>query len=154
MFALFSIDFENNPLKLNVFLNYIRDIEANGSHGHFKQAIGRYDGKTEHCFLCTKPDFEKYIRGTVYIAGQESVLWIASGNKQEAHLEYFATPTAAGMLIGMGCMHEVSKEEAEASGAFTYRPDLGVYWIAKEGNPDTVCDTVNGIELAYSMAAE
>lgn len=139
-YALFSIDFENNPLKMNVFLNHIRALEAAGSHGHFVQAIGRYNGKAEHCFICTKTDFENHIRGSVFIAGQESVLWIASGNKAEAHLEYFETSHAAGMLVGMGSMHQVSKEEAFASDGFTYRPDLGLYWVAKEGNNDKVYD--------------
>ena len=76
--------------------------------------------------------FEERIRDTVFIAEQESILWVASGNKQEAHLEYLAD----GRIEPIGSMHSVCKEEAMQSEAYTHDPITGNYWVAKQGNND------------------
>ena len=131
MYTLFTIDFEHNPLRMNVFNNFLRQCEKT-SDGNFVPIIGCYKGKLENAFICTQSDFNRFIRGTVYIVGQESVLHIASGNKQEAHLEYLAD----GRRESLGSMHQVTREEAMASDGWTYRPDLDIYWVAKKGNPD------------------
>lgn len=131
--VIFSIDFENNPHKLNIFMNRIAEAEAFGQlEGHILPMLGKYKGKTEHCFICRRDDFDKHIRGSEYIKGQESIMTVASGNKMEVGLEYLAD----GRIVDLGCMHEGCKEEAMQADSWTYRPDMDVYWIAKKGNPD------------------
>lgn len=58
---------------------------------------------------------------------------VASGNKMEVGLEYL---NGKRKIVDLGCMHEVCREEAMQADAWTYRPDMGVFWIAKKGNPD------------------
>lgn len=132
--VIFSIDFENNPHKLNIFMNRIAEAEAFGQlEGHILPMLGKYKGKTEHCFICRRDDFDKHIRGSEYIKGQESIMMVASGNKMEVRLEYLDQRSPP---VGLGCMHEVCREEAMQADAWTYRPDMDVFWIAKKGNPD------------------
>ena len=131
--VIFTIDFENNPLRMNVFMNRIAEAKAFGQlRGDILPMLGKYNGKAEHCFICTLEDFDNHIRGSEYIKRQESILLVASGNKMEVGLEYLAT----GRVVDLGCMHEVCPEEAAQAPAWSYRPDMGVYWIAKKGNPD------------------
>lgn len=153
-FTIFSIDFKNNPLRMNVFMNYLALCKRAGMSGNVIPMIGSYKGQMEHSFICNRSDFDLFIRGTVYIRGQESVLHVASGNKMETHLEFLAD----GTLVALGSMHEVSREQAMASDAWTYRPDMGVYWVAKEGNPDILPPRegwpAHVEEVPYAMAAE
>ena len=130
-YVIFTIDFENNPHRMNIFMNFIAE-KAPDMAGNVLPMIGCYKGKREHSFICREDDFNEFIRNTAFMRGQESILIVASGNKMEAVLEYLSD----GRIVGLGCMHEVCKEEAMQAEAWTYRPDLDVYWIAKEGNPD------------------
>lgn len=129
--VIFSIDFENNPLRMNVFKNYCAEI-ADRMQGHVLDMIGCYNGKREHSFICRMDDFDEFFRGSIFLAGQESIMTVASGNKMEVGLEYLAD----GRIVDLGCMHEVCEEEAMQASAWSYRPDLKTYWIAKRGNPD------------------
>lgn len=136
--VIFSIDFENNPLRMNVFKNYVAE-HSHMMNGHVLDMIGSYEGKREHCFICRLDDFDQLFRNSAYLAGQESVLLVASGNKMEVGIEYLKDVSryrTKGKVIDLGCMHEVCEEEAKQSPSWTYRPDLKSYWIAKRGNPD------------------
>lgn len=135
--VIFSIDFENNPLRMNVFKNYCASI-ADQMQGNIVDMLGCYKGKREHCFICRLDDFDAYFRTSVYLRGQESIMLVASGNKMEVGLEYL-TPygdSRSNHVQDLGCMHEVCREEAMQADAWTYRPDMDVFWIAKKGNPD------------------
>jgi len=131
MYTIFTIDFENNPHHMNVFSNFIAGLNGKAT-GTFLPMIGSYEGKKEHCFICRTDDFEAYIRGTIYIKGQDSILHVAQGNKMEAWLEYLDDRKD----VQLGHMHQVCEEEARASADWTYSPSLNAYWIAKEDNPD------------------
>ncbi len=131
MYAIFSIDGQDNPFNLNIFHNYIAELEIN--HGSkVVHRIGCYKGQKENCYVTNLATFMQHISNTAYIAEQESVLWVASGNKQEAHLEYLAD----GRIEPIGSMHSVCKEEAMQSEAWTHDPITGNYWVAKQGNND------------------
>lgn len=130
--VIFSIDFENNPLRMNVFKNYYASI-ADQMQGNIVDMLGCYKGKREHCFICRLDDFDAYFRTSVYLRGQESIMLVASGNKMEVGLEYLDGKRKS---VDLGCMHEVCREEAMQADAWTYRPDMDVFWIAKKGNPD------------------
>lgn len=135
--VIFSIDFENNPHRMNIFKNYIAE-NHHRMNGNVVDMIGCYKGKREHCFICRLDDFDQLIRGSAFIAGQESILLVASGNKMEVGLEYLKPPVGFDdwKVVDLGCMHEVCREEAMQAENWSYRPDLDVYWIAKKGNPD------------------
>jgi len=130
-YVIFTIDFEHNPHRQNIFMNYLAE-RASEMVGNVIPMLGSYKGVAENSFICRKDDFDKHLRWSVFLSGQESILHVASGNKMEATLEYLAD----GSMVPLGCMHQVCKEEAMQAEAYSYRPDLDIYWIAKQGNPD------------------
>ncbi len=125
---IFSIDSESNPVNYFAFLGYI------APRAPCVAAIGCYKGQTEKAFIMDSADFDKHVKDSGFVDGQESFLYVASGNKMESVLFY----PASGKRVAIGCMRAVAPEIALASEAWTYRPDLGVYWIARKGNPDRV----------------
>jgi len=133
-YVIFSIDNEDNPHSMHIFRGYIRMVRESYKTSNLIPCVGSYKGKKENAFMWSLQDFNKHIRGSVYVEHQESILHVASGNKMEASLEYL-DPDGQ-FYEFLGCMHQVCKEEALASEAYTYRPDLYMYWVAKHGNPD------------------
>lgn len=125
---IFSIDNEANPVNYHAFMGYM------ANRAPCIAAIGCYKGQTEKAFIMDSADFDKHVKDSGFVTAQESFLYVASGNKMEATLFY----PASGERVAIGCMHSVEADVALASDAWTYRPDLGVYWIAREGNPDRV----------------
>ena len=131
-YVIFSIDNESNPMALKAFEGYIHDIQFDCASDLYTKLVGCYKGQKENAWIWSLEDFNEHLRGRVWIAEQESILHVASGNKMEATLEYLDnTPN-----VELGCMHQVCRAEALASEAYTYRPDLDIYWVAKHGNPD------------------
>lgn len=138
MSVIFSIDSEANPLIKAAFVAHVSGLPLQGG---FVQCIGSYKGAREFAFMMDSGDFAEFVAGSEWIKGQESVLHVASGNKQEATLEFLQS----GKMEGIGCMVNVSRDDAMAQDAWTYRfpdeffPD-GAYFIAREGNPDSYQD--------------
>jgi len=132
-YVIFSIDNEDNPFAMHLFMDYIDMVRSRAKTSNLIPCVGSYRGQKENALMWSLKDFNEHIRGTIFVAQQESILHVASGNKMEAELEYLQKPT---FNFFIGCMHQVCKEEALASEAYTYRPDLNMYWVAKHGNPD------------------
>lgn len=129
-FVIFSIDKEDNPIFLSAFKSYIANCDMDGDN--CLPVIGCYKGQIERAFIINAKHFDKYVKPSGFVDNQESFLQVASGNKMEAVLLFPAT----GARVSLGSMHQVDEAEAKACEAWTYRPDMGVYWIAREGNPD------------------
>lgn len=138
MSVFFSIDNEANPIIRAAFVAHVSALSLAGG---FLQCLGVYKGQSEFSFAMDSGDFDQYVKGSEWIKGQESVLHVASGNKQEAILEFLQS----GEFVGIGCMKNVSREEAIAAGDYTFRfPDQffpdGAYFVAFDGNPDSYVD--------------
>ena len=132
-FIIFSVDNEANPINRAAFVSYIANCDKRGA---CVPVIGCYKGVREFSWIIHKDDFDKYVKNSGFVDNQESFLQVASGNKMETVLLF----PASGERVPLGCMHQVDESEALASDAWTYRPDMGVYWIAKSGNPDFDCE--------------
>jgi hypothetical protein len=134
MSVIFSIDNESNPVIRAAFVAFVSSLPLIGG---FRQCFGVYKGQGENAFMMDTGDFNAFVKGSDWVKNQESFLYVASGNKQEATL-YFP---ANGEKLALGCMHNVDREEALALGDYTFRfPDeyfpKGAYFVAREGNPD------------------
>ena len=134
-YVIFSIDNEDDPSSIYTFAARIGRVRNRAKTSNLIPCVGSYKGQKENAFMWSLKDFNDHIRGTIFVAQQESILHVASGNKMEAELEYLQ-PDAVTTHEFIGCMHQVCKEEALVSDAYTYRPDLNMYWVAKHGNPD------------------
>lgn len=128
-YVIFSID-DQSPMGV---LNFLKHFNERDTKGTVVQCVGSYKGETEWSFLTLWEDFRDHVAFHNFVGGQESVLRISECNKQYAQLLY-----QDGAEQSLGSLKSVSKEEALKHDAWTYRPDLDVYWIAVQGNPDTV----------------
>lgn len=135
-YVIFSIDNEDNPFAMHLFMDYIDMVRSRAKTSNLIPCVGSYNGQKENAFMWSLNDFNAHIRGSIFVTRQESILHVASGNKMEAELEYLQPDAAILTHEFIGCMHQVCKEEALVSAAYTYRPDLNMYWVAKHGNPD------------------
>lgn len=141
-YTIFSIDKQSSPIWVNAFVGWFRSF---GGVGEIVPVIGCYKGETEVGFICHSDDFDKYVWGTLWVSQQESVMRVSECNKQYAKLEYGdfgidkeLNTAPVNYMEGLGSLRCVTEEVAKAQDGWTYRPDLGQYWVAVEGNPDIV----------------
>lgn len=144
-YCIFSID-DQSPLGRNQFIGWFKGMAQAGLlTGELIPLIGYYKGQTEYSYIChTKNMYEIVAAG--FIDGQESVMLVSECNKQYARLAY-----SDGRTEGIGSLKSVNAEEALKHEAWTYRPDMDVYWIAVDGNPDTLPVTTSQVDLTYAQ---
>jgi hypothetical protein len=67
------------------------------------------------------------------VQNQESVLLVEDGHHGEmyASLYYMSKGECDGEHVYLGLLKSVDKSVALAQDAWTYRPDLNIYWIAQ-----------------------
>lgn len=144
-YVIFSIDNSTDPHSVHRFSEWLAYMKtAQRLEGKVIRCVGRWQGQDEVSFISRLDDFIK-IEEAGFCNEQEAVIHVASGNKMEACLVY-----QDGSREGIGCMHEVSAEEALLAEGYTYRPDMDVYWVAKEGNPDRVPGQADGVVFKSS----
>lgn len=104
-----------------------------GYRSNFARVTGSYKGEKEKALVCTLDTFILLLKGYPdAIANQESFLFTTRCNKLYAQLIYSdGRPDEQ-----LGSLHAVSEDEAKTNEAWSYRPDMGIYWVAKMGNPD------------------
>jgi len=134
-YTIFSIDNVSDLHSMAKFLRHVDTLRAMSQlRGNMIQCIGSYKGELEVSFMCRSDDFEAYILNSGYVDNQESILRVSECNKQYAELYFLAEQGR----VSIGSLKSVDKATAMGHDAWTYRPDLNTYWIAVDGNPDTV----------------
>ena len=128
-FIIFAIDNGTDDLRASNFEQAFNDFD--GRKGNLVKCLGYWEGVAEPSYIALREDFENIAKAGGWVDQQICTLAVTSCNKQYAQLEY-----PCGKLEQLGSMHEVTREEALASVGYTYRPDLNIYWVAKQGNPD------------------
>tara|TARA_Y100000296_G_scaffold66371_1_gene78414 strand:+ start:40738 stop:41256 length:519 start_codon:yes stop_codon:yes gene_type:complete len=126
-YIIAAID-DQSPLGVNQFMGHMTGQKLVGS---VFPCVGSYNGKQEWSFLMDQRDFLEH--ALPFCSGQESILKISECNKQYATLAF-----RDGTEKGIGSLKSVSQEEALKHASWTYRPDLKLFWIAVNGNPDTI----------------
>lgn len=133
-YVIFSIDNVHDLHTLAKFTHHI-DVQRALRHmkGDMKLCIGSYKGVLETSFIMTEHDFGALIEGSIYIEQQESVLLVEDGHKGEmyASLHYLSKGVCDGEHVSLGRLKSVDKSVALGKDAWTYRPDLNVYWITE-----------------------
>jgi hypothetical protein len=133
--VIFSIDNGENPNTALLFESSFNNHPKRSSN--LIHTEGSYEGTPEKSYICNRKDFNEIVVDWGWVNNQHCVLGVTSCNKAYAQLEYInGCFDQSGDIEQIGCMHSVTKEEALSSSAYTYRPDLDLYWIAKTGNPD------------------
>jgi hypothetical protein len=99
----------------------------------FRKVTGCYKGVKERALVCSKGTFlELLMNSPELVENQESILVTTRCNKLYASLMFFKD----GSRLELGSLHTLPKEEALSCDAWSYRPDLGKYFVAKRGNPN------------------
>ena len=127
--VIFSIDNASDPRTLRKFIKMVDDLKAVGKlQGDFKVCFGMWKGLLEHSFLMSDVDFWTYVGDSDWVKTQEAFMIVEVGPKgnQSAYILDFTGK------IYMGELKEVSFKEAAKHDGWTYRPDLGLYWIVEE----------------------
>lgn len=114
----------------------VKEFLDNNNIG-FKELQGCYKGVEEDSFIINI-DFMHYVKLAGILDGEESVLILdqEDGGKRPAYLLYmkdyyaFERDNDDSVLQSIGRMQEVPEEVAKAADAYSYRPDLGKYFLA------------------------
>lgn len=126
-YVIFSID---NVSDLHTKAKFLRHIDTQNALGYLKGnmvlCIGCYKGILEDSFLLRSDDFDKWVRNSGYVNGQESVLHVR-GKDMHCEFEFLQ-----GGCDSVGRLVQVTAQEAFKSDGWTYRPDLNIYWIIEE----------------------
>lgn len=131
-------------------------IKANPAlEGGIMPVFGSWRGRVEQSFVMDTDDFKAHVLHSGMVDNQEAFLVVSSCNKAYAKLWYPREEGTDACWIGVGCMHQVDKDEAMASEGWTYRPDMNAYWVCKTGNPDrSVGQIMQDTHITVPMAAE
>ena len=125
-YVIFSIDKAWDLHTKAKFLRYIDTQRALGElKGNMVLCIGSYKGVLEDSFILRADDFDRFVRPSHYVSGQESVLHVR-GKDMHCKLEIFYEG-----YVNLGRMVQMTKEEAYKQDGWTYRPDLNIYWSVK-----------------------
>jgi phage tail tube protein FII len=102
--------------------------------GDMKICVGAYKGVLETSFIMTERDFATFIEGSEYVLNQESVLLVEDGHRGNtyASLHYLSRGVRDGEHVDLGLLKSVDKSVALMQDAWTYRPDLNIYWITED----------------------
>lgn len=135
-YTIFAIDAEGIESHRILFEKAFADSDA--TRGNLIPMIGAYKGVEENSYICLTSDFEAFVKPNGYVDLQESVLRVSECNKRYAELLF-----RDGSREFIGCLKDVPENVARAHDAWSYRPDMGVYWIAVDGNPDHIMEGVD-----------
>jgi len=133
-YVIFSIDDAHDMHTLSKFLHSMDVHKAmQRMQGDMKLCVGSYKGVLEQSFILTERDFGAFVEGGEFVQCQESVLLIEDGHYGEvyASLQYLSVGMRDGEHVSLGLLKSVDKSVALEQDAWTYRPDLNIYWITE-----------------------
>ena len=133
-YVIFSIDNVHDVYTLAKFTHQM-DVHRvmQRMQGEMKICVGAYKGVLEQLFIMTERDFGAFVEAGDHVQNQESVLLVEDGHHGEmyASLWYLDRGLRDGEHVSLGLLKSVDKSVALAQDAWTYRPDLNIYWIAQ-----------------------
>lgn len=134
-YVIFSIDDVHEVHTLAKFTHTV-DVHRvmQRMQGDMKICVGAYKGALETSFIMTEYDFAAFIEGSEYVLNQESVLLLEDGHRGNtyASLHYLSRGVRDGEHVSLGLLKSVDKSVALMQDAWTYRPDLNIYWITED----------------------
>ena len=134
-YVIFSID---NVHEVHTLAKFTHTVDVHRvmqrMQGEMKICVGAYKGALETSFIMTERDFASFIEAGEYMQNQESVLLVEDGHKGEmyASLWYLNRGLRDGEHVSLGLLKSVDKSVALVQDAWTYRPDLNIYWITED----------------------
>ena len=134
--VLFSIDKVNDIHTLAKFLRYFDTQRAmKKTKDQLIQCIGCYEGKVDLSFICSEDDYIDHILPLEFTKYQECVLWIENNSLEtwsvHPSLDWRERDDQDYLIDYVGVFRPVSKKKALKKNAWTYRPDIDTWFVAK-----------------------
>jgi hypothetical protein len=126
--VIFSIDNVSSLHTMATFTRFLDTKRAMGKLvGSVTLCVGSYKGKMEPSFMMNEVDFNKFIRGTDWIADQESILNVPGDVRQPCTLEYLGSS----YVVAMHPMVGVAWSVAKYLDGWTYVPATRKYFTCE-----------------------
>lgn len=93
----------------------------------FKNLEGCYKGQTEDSYIVCASHFA-VLNKSGLLKDEESILLLGTETKEGRHAQLLFMQSFE--RVALGFLKAVSKDEALASDAYTYRPDVDTYYLA------------------------
>ena len=126
--VIFSID---NVASLHTVATFTRFLDTKRAMGKLADSVtmcvGSYFGELEPSFMMSRADFFEFIRGTDWVADQQSVLHVPGDVRQPCTLEY----QDSGHIETLGRMREISYNLAKSIESWTYVQATGKYFTCE-----------------------
>jgi len=126
-YVIFSID---NCTDVHVLAKFLRHVDTKRAlgymRGEMKLCLESYEGVLEQSFLMRRDDFDAIVQPFGYVDGQECLM-VVSGKRMHSWLLY-----SDGDVKPLGYLKQVTKDQALAKDAWTYRMDINAYFIIEE----------------------
>ena len=125
-YTIFSIDNVSDWHTVSKFMRHIDTLASMGkTKGNFIQCIGKWKDSLESSFLCLTEDFVAHVKPFGYVDKQECVMQVSGEGRMRCQLVW-----ADGSIESIGHLHSYKSVEGLNAEGWTYRPDLGLYWVA------------------------
>ena len=143
-YVIFAIDNDDNVHINAKFLRYVDERQVMGKmKGKMKLCIGSYKGKLERSYIMRWDDFMEHIAESGYVDKQESILILRDGyyGKVYATLKFNSAynsdwpaefPNVGYDDLFLGEFKSIPAHQAQYEEAWTYRPDLDLYYVCEE----------------------
>lgn len=134
-YVIFAIDNDDDAHTNAKFMRHMDTLDAMSKmRGNMKLCIGSYKNKLERSYLVRFDDFFDHVAESGYVDDQESILVLRDGyyGRTYATLKYEFVRDKAESDEFLGLFKHRPADEAMAGDAWTYRPDLDLYFITEE----------------------
>ena len=138
-YTIFSIDGQFNDAIRRTFEKRFREDPR--TVGNLVKLVGCYKKTREHSYICYTADFNSFVMPMGYVVNQECILTVSECNKKYTVLHYIHDRSSE----YLGCMKSVSEADALKQGNWSYRPDLGQYFITVKKNNDSYPEISSGV---------
>ena len=125
-YVIFSYDKNDDIHTGNLFYRFLDNLRAMVKlNGKVIKSFGMYKGVIEDSFILRRDDFEKHVLTSGFVDNQECFLYVPEDQRQPAYNYYHRSGTTetVGRLVSTTYM--------PLTDAWTYRPDLKLYWSLK-----------------------
>lgn len=134
-YVIFAIDNDDDVHTNAKFMRFMDTLDVMGKmRGKMKLCIGSYNDALERSYLVRFDDFFDHIAESGYVDEQESILVLRDGyhGKTYATLKYeFVRDKSEGDEF-LGVFKSISPYEIGEHRSWTYRSDVGIYFVTEE----------------------
>jgi len=132
-YVIFAIDNDDDLHTNAKFMRHMDEARAMGKlKGNCVLCIGSYNDVLERSYLVSAYDFVNVVADSGYLDNQESILSLETGYKGRTYATLRYRKDDADP-ISLGEFRSISPYEIGEHRSWTYRPDLGIYFVADGG---------------------